>query len=196
VVHHFPEELEERLSYLGESFINTHFHTESGEQWRDLDMQVLWEEIDRQKQHALDFAAATADTCRLIGPRNKSDTAAGKREKHLMLLADAQSSTFDLRLVFHGDDLDLDQFRISNNKVFEERAALDIRRTRGRRTVILTGPFSGQPLYFTLRLRRPSNSECYTFHVVVLRDGEFYTPAFENQFLVTNGVSRLQTNKR
>ena len=184
VVHHFPEELEERLSYFGERFIKAHFQKNSEEQWQDLDIQDLWNEIETQKQQALDFAATSSETCRLIGPRNKSDTAAGRREKHLMVLAGTHSETFDMRLIFYGQDLETRQFHVSNNRMLEERIVLDIRRTRDKRLITLTGPFRGQPTYFTLRLRRPRNSECYAFHVVVLREGDFHTAAFENQFLV------------
>jgi DNA phosphorothioation-dependent restriction protein DptH len=155
VVHHFPEELEERLSYFSEDFLKVHFRPDSAEPWQDLDLQDLWTEIEAQKQKAVDFAAASSETCQVVGPRNKSETVAGKREKHLVLLARAHSVTFDLQLLFYGQDLEPRQFRVSNNKWLEVQATLDIRRTRGKRLVTLTGPFSGPPSYFTLRLRRP-----------------------------------------
>jgi DNA phosphorothioation-dependent restriction protein DptH len=158
VVHHFPEELEERLAYFGEHFLTAHFRPDSAAPWQDLDLQDLWHEIAAQQQKALDFAAAASETCQVVGPRNKSDTVAGKREKHLIVLVKPHSVTFDLQLLFYGQDLEPRQFRISNNKLLEAQGTLDIRRTRGKRLITLTGPFGGQPSYFTLRLRRPRNS--------------------------------------
>lgn len=184
VVHHFPDELEERLNYLGEDFIKRYFQSDSEEPWQDLDIQILWDEIDAQKQQALDFDAADSETCQLIGPRNKRETAAGKREKHLIMLVSERGDTFDLKLTFYGRDLDTSQFRLGNNKELEQQATLHIRRSQGKATLLLSAPFSSQSTYFTLRLKRPRNSECYAFHVVVLQQGDFHITAFENQFLV------------
>ncbi|WP_422139546.1 DNA phosphorothioation-dependent restriction protein DptH [Endozoicomonas sp. ALC020] len=192
VVHHFPEELDERLPDFGEKFIKEQFKGDVAESWKQTDVQVFWDEADVQRQQGLDFAALASEACELIGPRNKKETAAGKREKHLILVARPEANYFDLKLTFHGKDLEKGQVVISNNKQLKDIQS-DILKLTGssKRHVSMLAPFTGKPSYLTLKTNRPRTKECFTFHILVVRKGDFYLPAFENTFLVNPGKECL-----
>ena len=192
VVHHFPEELEERLPDFGEKFIKEQFRDSESEAWKQTDVQTFWDEVEVQKQQGLDFAAITSEACQLIGPRNKKDTAAGKREKHLILVTEPEANAFDLKLTFHGKDLEKSQVLISHNKTLKDIQS-DILRLTGssKRHVSIIAPFMGQPTYLTIKTHRPKTKECFTFHILVVRKDDFYLPAFENKFLVNPGKESL-----
>ena len=48
----------------------------------------------------------------------------------------------------------------------------------------ISGPCSGEPGFFSLRLNRDSSNEKYSFHCLVVQHGVFHLSAFENRFLI------------
>ncbi len=184
IVHHFPEELTERLPDFSEQFIKKYFVGDNEGKWKDLDYRDIRREIEAHKEQILEFGAAESEHCRLIGPRPKSDSAAGRREKHLIILPMAEEGSFDLTLVFYSNDLELNEVVLRHNDELENLNPLDIKRTKGRRRISIKAPFDGTPTYFTLHLNRSRSTERLTFKVVVLREGDFHIGGFENVFLV------------
>ncbi|WP_281647965.1 DNA phosphorothioation-dependent restriction protein DptH [Parendozoicomonas sp. Alg238-R29] len=182
VVEHFPEEISERLSDFGDKFIEKHI-TGDEPDWATLDIQNFWDEMDSQKNQALAFHTIESETCKLVGPRNKSESSAGKREKHLILLAGEETFSVPLKVTFFGNDIEKRQFSIKNNKELET-LELKGKKTKGKFTLATEIPWSGKPTYLTLRLDRTKSSEKHTFHILVLQDEQFHLAAFENRFLI------------
>ncbi len=198
VVHHFPEEIGERLSDFGDKFVKEQFTKSEQDDWKSIDVQTYWNEADEQRQQGLDFAAIESEGCELVGPRNKKETAAGKREKHLILVTEPDAQHFDLKLTFHGKDLDKSQISISNNKTLSNLFTEVVRLTGShKRHVSIMAPYNGQPTYLTLKTNRSRTKECFTFHVLVVCKGDFHLPAFENNFLIHPGKQSvtLQTEE-
>ena len=181
VVEHFPEEISERLSNLGDKFIEQHITCDEPD-WATLDIQKYWDEIESQRSQALAFHTIESDL-KLIGPRNKSESAAGKREKHLILLAGDDALSVPLKVTFFGNDIEKRQFSIKNNKELEN-LELKGKKTKGKFTLSTDIPWNGQPIYLTLRLDRNKSSEKHTFHILILQDEQFHLTAFENRFLI------------
>ena len=196
VIEHFPEEISERLPFLGDKFIEQHITCDEPD-WSKLDIQNFWDEEDRQKQLVLGFHSIESDTCELIGPRNKSEKGAGKREKHLIILAPESASEIPLRVTFFGQDIEKRQFSIKNNRKLE-KIELNGKKGKGKYFLSAQIPWSGEPTYFTLRLDRPVSGEKHTFHILILKEGQVYLPGFENRFLVNpkNQLLILQTDEQ
>ncbi|WP_422449102.1 MULTISPECIES: DNA phosphorothioation-dependent restriction protein DptH [unclassified Endozoicomonas] len=183
VVEHFPEEINERLPDLGDKFIRENI-TRADADYTSVDVQNFWNEMDEQKQFALAFHSLEAnENCKLTGPRNESNSAAGKRKKHLIIEAPRETGEVKLKVVFHGNDLKREQFDILNNEAFKH---LPLKGTTGKGKYFLTCdlPWSGSPTYLTLLLNRPKNNERHQFHILIVEEGTFHIEAFENRFLV------------
>ncbi|KEQ17843.1 DNA phosphorothioation-dependent restriction protein DptH [Endozoicomonas numazuensis] len=192
-ISNHPEEIAERLSDFGEKFIKEQFDNQEDDAWRLTDVQVFWNEVEEQRKQGLDFAAIDSEGCKVVGPRNKRETAAGKREKHLILVAEPDAQYFDLKLSFHGKDLEKKQVSISNNKSLKNLSSEIIRLTSGgsKRYLKILAPFNGQPTYLTVKTNRPRTKECFTFHILVVKKGDFLLRGFENNFLVNPGKQSL-----
>jgi DNA phosphorothioation-dependent restriction protein DptH len=184
VVHHFPDDIEERLPYLSPSFIKSHFESGVLEPWDRLDIQDFWDEIESHGSTALEFATVELEAGTLYGPRNTRDTGAGQRRKNLIIAVPVESNTFQLTFVFITDDLDLTHVKRSGNSAFQETARLDIKKTRNRRRIVLTSTFDKSPTYFTISLDRSQTAERFEFHCLAVQEGDFHIAAFENSFLV------------
>lgn len=189
VVHHFPDDIEERLPYLSPAFIKNHFESGVLAPWNQLDIQDIWDEMESHNSTALEFANVELEGGVLYGPRNTRDTGAGQRRKNLIISVPVESNTFQLTFVFITDDLDLTHVKQSGNPHFRQTSKLDIKKSRNRRRIILMGTFDKTPTYFTVSLDRSQTAERFEFHCLAVQEGDFHIPAFENSFLV-NVVSK------
>ncbi|CAA0097914.1 Uncharacterised protein [BD1-7 clade bacterium] len=181
-----PEEIHDRIPELGEEFIKNNFSDTSTDEWRtQLDMGDVITERQKQKENIVSFASVSSENAKLTGPRTKSEKGAGKRENHIILEVPKSSETFDLRLTFFGTDLKKEQLRL-NKKNDPRWLKNSIIKVTGsvQRHVTVNAPFDGSPTFFTLKVKRTNNNECFTFQVLVLEEGDFHLPAIENRFLV------------
>ena len=185
VVHHFPEELTERLPDLGEKFIKEHFQKAETGHWQSVDFTDYSDEINKQRNQQLEYSNTESESCALIGPRNKKETGAGPRDKHLIIVVPEAQDWFDLKLTFLGSSLDKDQITLQHNKTLtgQQTSLIKVAGSKNR-NVSLRAPFTGEPVYFTLKTNRPITKECYAFSVLVLREDDFHLADIENKFLV------------
>ncbi|WP_422410178.1 MULTISPECIES: DNA phosphorothioation-dependent restriction protein DptH [unclassified Endozoicomonas] len=181
-----PEEIHDKLPKLGEEFIKKHFSDTSSEEWRaQLDMGDVFTEQEKQKENIISFASVSSGNARLTGPRTKSEKAAEKRENHIILEVPKGSETFDFKLTFDGNDLKKEQLQLINNKVLRGLKNSIIKIAGSvQRHVTVNAPFDGSPTFFTLKVKRTNNNECFTFQILVVEEGDFYIPAIKNKFLV------------
>lgn len=181
--HHFPDEIAERLG-ISEAFEKKHFSEASEVAWPDLDLQVIKNELDDQERNKLEFLSVSSESCTLIGPRNKSETAAGMRRKSLILVSKPDSERVELTLEFVGDDLFEASIKIDHNTVVSSNAKIEIKRPKNRRRIAFSMPVPDGPEMFRLRLDRSQTSERFEFSVLVIKDGDFFCRGFENSFLI------------
>lgn len=184
VLHHFPDDIEERLPYLSPAFIKNHFEPGVLQPWYQLDIQDIWDEQDAHSSTALEFASVELEEGRLHGPRNTRETAAGQRRKNLIISVPTGAKSFLLTFVFITEDLELQHVKQSGNPQFCNTSTLDIRKTRNRRRILLKGTFDADPVFFRVALERSQTAERFEFNCVAIQEGDFHVAAFENSFLV------------
>jgi DNA phosphorothioation-dependent restriction protein DptH len=201
VTHHYPDEIAERLG-ISESFAKAHFEETSVVKWRDLDLQVVKNELTEQESGTLEFLGFVSDSCTIVGPRNKSETATGKRRKSLVLVVKPDAEEVDLTIEFMGDDLDQSQVKVEHNKNVALASTVGIKRTKNRRRVLFSAPLTDAPEMFRIRLDRSQTSERFEFSILLVKEGQFYVSGFENTFLVNTHDDpdkcfvQLQTDER
>lgn len=183
VTHHFPDEIAERLG-ISESFERKHFSESSEVRWPDLDLQVIKNELDAQESNKLEFLGLQSESCTLVGPRNKSETATGKRRKSLILVAKPDAEINDLTIEFIGDDLDESHVKVEHNKQVAANSKIEIKRSKNRRRIAFSMPVSASPEMFGIRLDRSQTSERFEFSILAIKEGQFHVSAFENSFLI------------
>lgn len=181
-VEHYPNNLEERLTKFGSKFIQKHFGENPEEPWSTLNYGDFKAEEDQQKKLSLDFEGLEGKDC-VVQVRNKKETAAGLRDKHLIIVMPEGQETFEFKIKFVGQRLEKNELEPQPKKM-SDRVAIEFF-GRGKKSVYtVSGTCGVDPLFFTLRLNRDSSSEKYSFHCMVLRENAFHLVAFENQFLI------------
>ena len=181
-VEHYPNDLEERLVRFGSKFIQKHFGENPEEPWAQLNYADFKAEEDRQKELSLDYEGIEEKDC-AVQVRNKKETAAGLRDKHLLIVVPKGKEIFEFKIKFIGQRLGGNELKPQPKKVADHVAIKFC--GRGKRSIYtVSGTCGVDPLFFTLRLNRESSSEKYSFHCMALYEGAFHLAAFENQFLI------------
>ena len=188
-VEHYPNELEDRLSKFGSKFIQKHFGEKAETPWTELDFAAYKEEEERQKKLSLEFVSLESESC-VIHQRNKKETAAGLRDKHLMIVVPHGQDSFDFTIKFIGQKLEKKELQVQP-KLASDTLIID-HQPRGTRTTFdVTGTKTVDPFFFTLRLNRDAANEKYNFHCMVITEGDFYLANLENQFLINRSKQAL-----
>ena len=201
VTYHFPDEIAERLG-ISEPFVKKHFGESSEVKWPELDFQVIKNEMAAQESTQLEFLGLESEFCSIVGPRNKSETTAGKLRKSLILIAKPEVDIVDLTIEFRGDDLELSDVKIEHNKTVAGAAKTEIKKTRNRRRIVFSMPACESPQLFRIRLDRSQTSERLEFSILLLNEGQFYVTGFANAFIVnthddtSKSIIILQTDER
>jgi DNA phosphorothioation-dependent restriction protein DptH len=193
ITHHFPNQLEEKLAEinLSEKFVNKNFGGENPDSWKtELDLSALFQEQKSNLANLLELEKESTEEGELIS-KNKAETKAGKRDRHILLLLEPEQSLFSIEFTFVGGKIDKKQCTIQHNK----KDAITIANpdnTGGKRSrVAVTSEYANQPMYFTFNLKREKTSECYKFRVLVLKKDEFHLDSFRHNFLVEPNKNRL-----
>ena len=201
VTYHFPDEIAERLG-ISEPFVKKHFGESSEVKWPELDFQVIKNEMAAQESTQLEFLGLESEFCSIVGPRNKSETTAGKLRKSLILIAKPEVDIVDLTIEFRGDDLELSDIKIEHNKTVAGASKTEIKKTRNRRRIVFSMPACESPQLFRIRLDRSQTSERLEFSILLLNEGQFYVTGFANAFIVnthddtSKSIIILQTDER
>lgn len=185
ITHHFPNDLVDKLSELdlGEKFVKHHF-VDRVDSWK-LTLQFGECEQERltNRQNLLELETEDAVGGELIA-KNKTDTGAGKRERHLLLVLNEAQSDFSIQLTFIGGRIEAKQCKIAHaNGNIVDIATPD--NTGGKRSrVTLSGRHEYKAQFFSFELKRDKTAENYKFRILVIAKGEFYIDAFRNNFLI------------
>jgi len=201
VTHHFPDEIAERLG-ISESFEKKYFGESAQTPWQDLDLQTIKDEIAEQQSHKLEYLNLVSDSCEIVGPRNKSETAAGRRRKSLILTVPEDAENVDLTVEFIGDDLEKSHVKLEHNSAIENEATIEIKKSKNRRQIAFSMPTPKSAEIFRIRLDRSQTTERFEFNVLVVKKGQYCTGAFANSFLINSHedperrLIQLQTDER
>ena len=181
-VEHFPNDLEDKLTKFGSKFIQEHFGEGAEVPWTELNYQEFRDEEELQKKLTLDYEGIEVNGCQ-IDVRDKKDTAAGRRDKHLIIEVPSGQDLFSFKIKFVGQRLEKKELLVTP-RAMSDVIDIDFSFRGDKSTFTIFGPCSGEPEFFSLRLNRDSSNEKYSFHCLVVRQGVFYLSAFENRFLI------------
>ncbi|TMX59442.1 DNA phosphorothioation-dependent restriction protein DptH [Vibrio rotiferianus] len=190
-----PNELKEKLAEIdfGDKFISEHFGGDDASGWKQsLTLGECFQEQQKNKQNLLELESEILARGELIA-KNKADTKAGQRERHLILLLEDEQQTFNLELSFLNGRVEKKQCSIQHDYsgVVE---VTDINNTGGKRSrVLLEGGFTGSPVFFTLSLKRDKTAERFKFKVLAIRASDFHVDAFRTNFLIQPATTAKKT---
>ena len=193
VTERFSSELDEKFSEndFSEKFVAKHFADETLDAWKTkLTFDDCREEQKKNVSNLLELELEDTQQGLLIA-KSKSESKAGKRERHQILLLEPGQQSFDLGLTFLGGKVEKSELKLQHTK----NPSIQIQQPNnsgGKRSkVTIIGAFNGEPLYFSLVLKREKTAECYKFRVLVLSQESFYVPAFQNIFLIEPNKQRI-----
>ncbi|MDF2153718.1 DNA phosphorothioation-dependent restriction protein DptH [Vibrio sp. CAU 1672] len=192
-VEHFGDQLQDRLKSFGEKFIKENFSETDA--WKDIEFEAFLQEKKRNAQQQLVLEEEQASEGMTITGRNRAETKAGLRDRHLIIELDEGINDFELKLVFQGaSNLDKSQFKIQPAKALNNEEVISTLNGLKTTRASLKGSYKHEPLFFNLALKRENKSEVYNFRCLVIRKGEFYIEPFKNIFLVEHSKQRLTLN--
>ncbi len=185
VLHHYPDEVAERLPEFGQKFVKKHISVDGD--WRDQDYAKFDEEIKVHAGDVLSFSRFDVELgCECIGPRLKGESAAQQRDMHIICLLKEGETTFRVHFEFETAQKNLKEDEVhvwGKDKIAVEKSIKS--RSKGKQTVTLKfDGFEGKPTYERVRLLRDNTKEKYSFSLLILRKGDFCVEAIKNSFLV------------
>ncbi|MBE5133586.1 DNA phosphorothioation-dependent restriction protein DptH [Vibrio parahaemolyticus] len=182
-VEHFGDQLQDRLKSFGEKFINENFSETDA--WKDVEFEAFLQEKKRNAQQQLVLEEEQASEGMTITARNRAETKAGMRDRHLIIELDEGVNDFELKLIFQGaSNLEKSQFKIQPAKALGNQGVISTLNGLKTTRASLKGTYNNEPLFFNLALKRENKSEVYNFRCLVVRKGEFYIEPFKNIFLI------------
>ncbi|BAJ02070.1 DNA phosphorothioation-dependent restriction protein DptH [Shewanella violacea] len=186
ITHHSPNELEEKLAEkdFGAKFVTKHFGGDDTERWKtELEFSACKQEQDDNRKNLLELESESILQGELIA-KNKVETKAGRRERHLILVLEDDQQDFGFELTFIGGKIERYQCSIMHNKTDLIEIANPVNSGGKRSRVTITGLYPDKATFFTFNLKREKTAERYKFKVLVIRSGDFNIDAFRNNFLI------------
>ncbi len=189
-VEYYPNQLTERLTTLGEKFIEKHFS--KPEEWKQVEYEEFVQEMKRNSTQKLILIEEQVSIGAKLTSRHRSESKAGMRDCHLIIELEEGINEFELKLIFQGaNNLEKSQFKIQPQQAFNKNEIITTRNNFKNATATLSAEYKEEPLFFNLSLKRMNKAEVYNFRCLVLRKDEFYIDAFKNIFLVEDKKKRL-----
>ncbi|QUM89944.1 DNA phosphorothioation-dependent restriction protein DptH [Moritella sp. 36] len=167
ITEHQASELAEKLGELnlGEKFIADHFQAQSDFS-QTIDYGALRAEQDKNKELALAYEGYDIPVGNLV-IREKSQTKAGKKEKHLILELPPTHNQFEIVLSFSGDKVSDKLTNISPKSV--DSVVIEKVNNLGKtKKVTVTGVISEQPCYFSVDVVGEKSNDKVKFKILVL----------------------------
>lgn len=175
--------LQSNAKLFSDDFIIEHFS--DNESYQRLDYSKILDEITNNTKQKLVLEEEQASEGMFITARNRAETKAGMRDRHLIIELDEGVNDFELKLIFQGaSNLEKSQFKIQPAKAFGNQEVISTFNGLKTTRASLKGTYNNVPLFFNLALKRGNKSEVYNFRCLVIRKGEFYIERFKNIFLI------------
>ncbi|UVW30712.1 DNA phosphorothioation-dependent restriction protein DptH [Massilia sp. H6] len=190
VTENYAEQVEDRLrEEFGPKFIREHFV--DSQNWKNLSFADFKQELDTNHAQSLTLESVSSVNGKLT-ERAKSATKAGRKDLSVLieLPANATEALLDIKLL--ASDVALSQLEIGQCSIDRSMVEVGVGHAGGKRSRIqVRAPFAGEPLFFTVTLRRPIRAENHQFRCLFLRQGVFFVDGFKNHFRVEPHVKRL-----
>lgn len=178
-VEHYADQLETTLDDFSPRFIKEHFEDQSN--WQSLEFKEYLDEINANKVQKLLFESAEiADA--VLYERAKSQTKAGLKERSLLFQIPQNQQSIDLVLTFLGNDLKAEQVQIKSSSI---KAIPEVNRAGGKRCrVKIQVPFTGEPTFISIDIKRENRSEECKFKCLLVEKDRFYLEEIKNCFRI------------
>ena len=195
-LEHYPNELEERLTEFGSSFIKKTF-AEPLTDWKNIDYASYLAEIETQKNQELNLIGIDGDMFSEMHVRSKGRSAAAKRQIHIIISIPDDRDSAEFSIKFDGIKLNKNDLVIRPSKM-ERKISLKGDNRLNRTAFKITCNNQDEPQYFTLRLQRDRSREKFQFHCVVVKQNDFDFEEIKDRFIVkpTKKTIMLHTNEQ
>lgn len=186
ITHHYPNELEDKLAALdfSEKFVREHFPKDDVERYKtSLDLEECFAEQRKNRTELLELENIKAPHLECV-TKTRTESGAGLRENHILLLLEAEQNAFELDLSFIKHKLK-DSYCSVQHDNYEQKAVVTIKNLGGVRSrAIVTGSFNGQARYIAVQVKTAKPKETHKFKILVLRKGDFFEEGFKHNFLI------------
>ncbi len=178
-IEHYADQLERTLDDFSQKFIKEHF--EDLNDWESLDFESYLDESKANKIQKLLFESAEIADADLY-QRAKSQTKAGLKELSLLFQISQNQTSIDLVLTFLGNDLKEEQLKIRPTSI---KASVEVSRLGGKRCKAkIQLPFTGEPTFISIDLKRENRTEEYKFRCLLVEKDRFYIEEVKNCFRI------------
>lgn len=193
-VENFSDDLVEHLKVFSEKFVRKHFIDTEPDAWRSLELETLLQEKKNNTKAQLVLKKEELSDGELTA-RNRAESKAGMRDRHIIIELGPEQSEFELKLSFEGtSDLDKQQLKIQPPKVFNQKEEWAIRNSFKSAFATLKATLSGAPTYFSIQLKRDNTAESYKFNCLIVPKGLFYLDKIKNIFTIEPKNARIKLN--
>jgi DNA phosphorothioation-dependent restriction protein DptH len=166
---------------LGDKFIADHLQEQS-DYLQTVDYGAIRAEQDKNKELALVYEGYMIPIGELV-IREKSQTKAGKKEKHLILEIPFDHNQFEIELLFSGDNVSERLTCISSNDI--DTLAIEKVKNLGKiKKVTVTGVIHYQPCYFSVDVVGEKSNDKVKFRVLVLPANSIDISEIKTSYLI------------
>jgi len=190
VIENYAEQVEDMFrEEFGPRFIREHFV--DSQDWQTLNFGDFKQELDTNRTQSLTLEGVASDNGKLID-RAKSATKSGRKDLSLLVELPKDASEALLDITFLAPDVTYSQLDVSQCSIDKKQISINVGHAGGKRSRIqVRAPFSDEPLFFTLTLRRAIRAENHQFRCLILRQGVFFVEGFKNHFRVEPHAKRI-----
>ncbi len=177
-VHDFgddPAELQRQLEDVGfsEKFIKENYTSKNNSRGKGLTFSQIEHEIELNKDRKLDLVDIELNGQKLELWKRLSETGAAR--KNIFLVGEVLADTIELKIRMTRGEPALKKEQISihgdlkQNQIIISPSNHDL-----HSTLNIKIPFDGKPTFVQLKLKRPSQRECFQFNCCFVEKGRFY----------------------
>ncbi|MEY8213874.1 MAG: hypothetical protein RPR97_05235, partial [Colwellia sp.] len=177
-VHDFgddPVELQRQLEDVGlsERFIKDQFIGKNENKYKDRTFSEMETEIDRNKVRSLDLVGIEINGQRFDQWKRLSDT--GSSSRNISIVGEVVPGNIELKIRMSRGEPLLKQEQISTQgDLKRNQVVISTSNHELHSTLTVKIPFDGKPTYVQLKLKRPSQRECFKFNCCFVEKDKFY----------------------
>lgn len=190
VTENYGEQVEDMFrEEFGSKFIRQHFV--DSQDWKSLSFGDFKQELDTNRTQSLTLESVASANGKLAD-RAKSATKSGRKDLSVLVELPPEANEALLEIKFSATDVRLSELDVSQSSIDRRDIDVSVGHAGGKRSRIqVRAPFSGEPLFFTLTLRRLIRAENHQFRCLFLRQGVFFVDGFKNHFRIEPHARRV-----
>jgi DNA phosphorothioation-dependent restriction protein DptH len=181
-VHDFgeePVELQRQLEDKGfsERFIKEQFNSTNKNEYKDRTFSEIEAEIERNKDRNLDLVDIEINGSKLEDWKRLSETGAAR--KSISLIGEVAPGNVELKIRMTRGEPALKQDQITlHGELKKNQVSISTSNHEQHSTLNVKIPFEGKPTFLQLKLKRPSQRECFQFNCCFVEKETFYLQNF------------------